>query len=160
MADLNGRRTYVKQTLQRAWTIGLLVLVACSGSSHDRASRDAAFQELFGFPPSGDVTRIESSWRKVPGHYIRWVRADCGVATRATIRSHGKAWPERFVILTIRPGMRHPNVDVPSWWNEVDLSGELERFVLPGSSSARLDTVYVWVDSVAGTVYASRNVAD
>lgn len=138
----------------------LMAVLGCSGDASDKQSRDAAFQELFGFAPPRDVSDVRSSWRKNFFHYVQWMRVNCGPPTLAKMRSQGKAWPERFVILTVEPGRQYPKVDAPSWWNDATLVAAPERFVLQGTTSSKLDVVYVWVDASAGVVFAARNVAD
>jgi hypothetical protein len=137
----------------------VLLLVGCSGDARDNKSRDAAFQDLFGFAPLSDVIDVKSSWRKNFSTYVCWIRVSCGVPTISKIRSHGRSWPDRFVILTIAPGAHAPAANSPPWWNDANLAAEPERFVLPRSTSAKLDMVYVWVDAGRGAVYAARNVA-
>ena len=136
-----------------------LVVFGCSrtGEAEDKPSRDAAFQEFFGFPPPTDVNEIRSSWhRDIQGHYVRWIGVSCGASTLMRIRSDAKPWPERFVILNGAPGT--PDNISPEWWTTSRGADLVDRFVLDRSESSGKDIVYVWADAKAGTLYAARNV--
>jgi len=152
------------------------LLLGCSrvGEARDSRSREAAFQEVFGFPVPGDVTGVLSSWWRLDDSYVRWIRVGCGAPTMDAVRRLKRVQPSHFVMLTMKPGTpmgpRRRNVfqwwidnldATPGWWlGAAGLPLNPEHFTLGSQTGAKQDLVVVWIDAGTGVVYAARMVCE
>ena len=152
------------------------MLFGCSqvGDATDAPSRAAAFQELFGFPVTSDVSSVTSSWYRSGSLYIRRIRVGCGPRTIELIRSQKRVDPSHYQIFQAAPGAPHPptrnvvpklwssSLDaIPKWWTDAaDMPKNPGRFTLGWQTSSKQDLVFVWLDASAGVVYAARNVSE
>ena len=156
--------------------VSFSLLLGCTrvGEARDSRSREAAFQEIFGFPAPSDVTDVISSWWKSSDSSVRWIRVGCGAPTIDAVRRLKRVQPSHYVMLTASPGAPMgprrrkvfqwwtDNIEaMPGWWvGAADLPINPERFTLGSQTAGKQDLVFVWLNAGTGVVYAARMVCE
>ena len=141
-----------------------LFIVGCSGSgdAKDQASRDVAIDEVLGYGVSSSVSNVESSWFYLRDAYVRWVRFECDETTLSNLLSRKEVRrPKPYVSFSDAPGRGEGNPNAPEWWNKAKVPKNLEEYEVNRSSGTSAtgfnESIYLWVDHGAKTVYVIRH---